>query len=66
MLALNATPTPQIPLPDSAATSPAHFVPWLKFSQRINSKIQLASYPEVLFQSLVNKIARYLSGQELP
>ena len=30
ILALNDTPTPQIPLLASAATSPAHFVPWLK------------------------------------
>ena len=27
ILLLNATPTPHIPLPASAATSPAHFVP---------------------------------------
>ena len=34
ILALNDTPTPQIPLSASAATSPAHFVPWLKKKKR--------------------------------
>lgn len=35
ILALNDTPTPQMPLSAWAATSPAHFVPWLKRWKKI-------------------------------
>ena len=38
ILALNDTPTPQIPLSASAATSPAHFVPWLKKKKKKKKK----------------------------
>lgn len=41
MLELKATPTPQIPLPDSAATSPAHFVPWLKSQMKKHSRLRI-------------------------
>ena len=62
ILALNDTPTPQIPLSASAATSPAHFVPWLKKKKKKKENLQFGSLSWITVATLNNFIVTNFPG----